>query len=227
MYGSGGGIGGLKYLFFCFIFIAILSIFLGMDLKDAKWISPQIADAEARGMNVKSNHQENIYQADQDLYRVEIDKRIANLNRQEELAKLAHENGLAEIQAEYDQRLFLLQAQRQHQLEIQAEEIAAIRRQNQLNEMWKTVLIAASALGIVTIFLSAAVYVVQRGLAAGRVAQGTPKDKWSDPDYRKAQKEKAKAVERNNRGGMVIDLQKSPNDLNIWEWQEQESVSRW
>jgi hypothetical protein len=176
--------------------VIIMAIFLGVNIKDAKWLNSSIAEAEAQLIQVEAAHQQATYENQERLAAAQTDAEIQQIQR--------------------DQKL--LDAQYQH--DIQALEQDLVHRDIAF-QTWMTVLTILAGAFALTLFLATTIWVVS--MARVYVQSNLPKevpmakvvppveqripnlperepyDPWADPNYRRRMKATAKRQEQKER----------------------------
>ncbi len=82
-----------KWVFFGFLGIVLMAVFLGANIKDATWLNPEIASAEAKRINVESTYQQAVNELQVQLAQAKTDAEIQKIRREQELldAKYDHD----------------------------------------------------------------------------------------------------------------------------------------
>lgn len=185
-----------KWIVIAFFGVITMAILLGANLKDAKWLNPNIANAEAERIQVEAAHQQATYE------------------NQERLAAAQTEAEIQQIQREQK----LLDAQYTHDIQALNQDLA---HQDLAFRTWMTVLtILASAFALM-LFVSTIVWVGSRAWMyiqsnsqkENTMAKTTPSvtkwipnlperesyDPWTDPEYRRQQIAAARDQEQKER----------------------------
>lgn len=82
-----------KWIVFAFFGVIVMAILLGANLKDAKWINPDIADSEAYRIRIDAEHQRAMDQLDEQLKATQNEAAVKEIQRQQSLldAKYQHD----------------------------------------------------------------------------------------------------------------------------------------
>jgi len=84
-----------KWIVFALFGVIGIAILLGANLKDAKWLNPNIAEAEAQRIQVEAAHQQATYELQERLTAAQTDAEIQQIQREQKLLDVQYE---AEIQ---------------------------------------------------------------------------------------------------------------------------------
>lgn len=185
-----------KWIVFALFGVIVMAILLGANLKDAKWLNPNIANAETELIKVEAAHQQATY---------EIQERLAAAQTEAEIQQIQREQKL-------------LDAQYQHDIQALDQDIA---HREAAFQTWMTILtILGSALAlalcisaIIWVGSMAWVYVQSNSRKENIMAKNIPPvekwvpnvperepyDPWMDPEYRRQQVTDARNRERKER----------------------------
>jgi len=185
----------VKWIVFAFFGVIVMAILLGANLKDAKWINPNIANAEAHRIQVESAHQQATY---------EVQERLAAAQTEAEIKEIQRQQALLDAQYQHD-----IQALNQ---DLAHQDLAFRTRMTIL-----TILASAFALllFVVTVIWAGSrtwVY-ISNSRKENTMAKPTPPvtkwisnlperqpyDPWADPEYRSQQIAAARDQERKDR----------------------------
>lgn len=185
-----------KWIFFGFFGIILMGFLLGANLKEATWLNPGIAAAEANRINIESAHQQATYA---------LQERLAAAQTEVEIRKIQREQSL-------------LDAQYQHEIQALEQDIIHSEIAFRMWMMLLTILAVALALILLigtTIWMGSAalVYVHNKtgkeevmsktALTMTRRIPNLPErasyDPWQDPIYRRQKRVDAQQRERKNR----------------------------
>jgi hypothetical protein len=211
-----------KWIFFGFFGIILMGFLLGMNIKDATWLNPNIAREEARRIEIENAHKQATYEL------------------QERLTMAKTEAEIREIQRDQEK----LDAQHEHDLQVLAQDIA--NRQRWADFLINTAAVLSIGIGflvaisIFTLVMAKAITMVRTIPRATPVAptlrtipeiQKIPSvperssyDPWTSPDYRRQQRDAAKQEERKEREEMqaladrMRSLSKNPAQMSSAEY---------
>ncbi|RJP55472.1 MAG: hypothetical protein C4583_00485 [Anaerolineaceae bacterium] len=82
-----------KWIVFAFFGVILMAILFGANLKDAKWLNPNIANAEAERIQVEAAHQQATY---------EIQERLTAAQTEAEIQQIQREQKLLDAQYQHD-----------------------------------------------------------------------------------------------------------------------------
>jgi multidrug efflux pump subunit AcrA (membrane-fusion protein) len=74
-----------KWIVVAFFGVIIMAILLGVNIKDAKWLNPSIAKAEAERIQVEAAHQQATYEIQERLAAAQTEAEIKEIQRQQAL----------------------------------------------------------------------------------------------------------------------------------------------
>lgn len=185
-----------KWIVIALFGVIVMAILLGADLKNAKWLNPNIAKAEAERIQVEAAHQQAIYEIQERLTAAKTDAEIQQIQREQKL----------------------LDAQYQHDIQALEQDIA---HREIAFRTWMTILIilgGALALAlcispIIWVSSRAWVYIQSNSGKENSMAKNTPLvekripnlperepyDPWNDPNYRRQKRVAAQDQERKER----------------------------
>jgi hypothetical protein len=83
-----------KWLFSGFVIILIMAFLLGGNIKDATWLNPNIADAEARRIQIESDHQQATYELQERKLTAQTEAEIRQIQREQEMLDAQHRHDL-------------------------------------------------------------------------------------------------------------------------------------
>lgn len=192
-----------KWIFFGFFSIIGMAILLGFNVKDAKWLSPSIAEAEARRIEIETDHQQATYETQERLNAAQAEADIQQIQREQKL----------------------LDAQYQHDIQVLEQDLA---HSEIAFKTWMTVLtIFASACALVLfvgtliwISVRAWVYIQTNSRKEHDMAKIIPQmeksipnlperkiyNPWSDPAYRREQRVAAQNKEREETATIIARI---------------------
>lgn len=185
-----------KWIVIAFFGVVVMAILLGANIKDAKWLNPNIADAEAERIQVEAAHQQAAYEIQERLAAAQTDAEIRQIQREQQL----------------------LDAKYVHDIQALNQDLA---HQDLAFRTWMTILtILASAFALL-LFVSATLWIGSRVWvyiqSNSRKEQTMPNtispvtkwipnlperetyDPWTDPEYRRARVAAAREQERDER----------------------------
>lgn len=190
-----------KWIVIAFFGVIVMAILLGANIKDAKWLNSNIAEAEAHRIEVEATHQQATYEI------------------QERLATAQAESDIKQIQREQ----MLLDAQYQHDIQALEQDIA---HSESAFRTWMTIFtILGSALAIalcagtiIWVGSRAWVYVQSNSQKDKIMSTNTPPvekwipnlserqsyDPWMAPEYRRQQIAAARGREQKEREETLI-----------------------
>lgn len=142
-----------KWMFFGFFGVILMAALLGANVKDAKWLNSDIAEAEAQRIQIEAAHQQATYELQE---------------------QLAQAQTVAEIQAiQREQKM--LDAQFEHDMQILAQDVA--NRQRWTDATINLVIFGGGATGIAAV-ISALILAVAKAIA---ILRSTPKNQPTIP----------------------------------------------
>jgi hypothetical protein len=82
-----------KWFVVAFFGVIVMAILLGANLKDAKWINPNIAEAEVQRIQIEAAHQQATYGLQERLAAAQTEAEIRQIQREQEMldAQYAHD----------------------------------------------------------------------------------------------------------------------------------------
>jgi hypothetical protein len=185
-----------KWFVVAFFGVIVMAILLGADLKDAKWINPNIADSEAYRIRIEAEHQRAINELKERLTAAQTEAEIHEIERQQ-----------ARLDAQY-----------RHDIQVLNQDLA---HRDLAFRTWMTVLTILVGAFALTLFLATTIWVgsrarvyVQSNLPKEvpmaksippieqwipNLPERKPYDPWADPNYRRRMKTAAKNRERKER----------------------------
>jgi len=186
-----------KWIVVAFFGVIIMAIFLGVNIKDAKWLNPSIAKAEAERIQVEAAHQQSTY---------EIQERLAAAQTEAEIQQIQREQKMLDAQYEHDMQLL-------------AQDIA--NRQRWTDAGINLVIFLGGTTGIAAA-MSALIVAIAKAIAILRaipkrqpivtssptvhqsqlvkpLTEREPYDPWTSPLYRRQKIEVARQAERRRR----------------------------
>lgn len=185
-----------KWIVIAFFGVIIMAILLGANLKDAKWLNSDIAEAEAHRIQVEAAHQQATY---------EIQERLANAQTEAEIQQIQREQKL-------------LDAQYQHDIQALEQDLA---HRDLAFRTWMTVLTILASAFALTLLLGTIIWIGSRAwvyiqansrkeIAMAKtippvtkwipnLPEREPYDPWMDPEYRRQQRDAARDQERKER----------------------------
>lgn len=190
-----------KWIVIAFFGVIVIAILLGANLKDAKWLNSDIAEAEAQRIQVEAAHQQATY---------EIQERLAAAQAESEIKQIQREQ-------------LLLDAQYQHDIQTLEQDIA---HSEAAFRTWMIILtIFGSALAL-TLCISATIWIGSRAWVyiqsnsrkeavmaknippvkkrIPNLPEREPYDPWGNPDYRRRYRITAQGRERKEREERMI-----------------------
>jgi hypothetical protein len=186
-----------KWFVIAFFGVVAMAILLGANLKDAKWINPNIADSEAYRIRVEAEHQRAMDELEQQRVAAQTEAEIQEIQRQQALAD----------------------AQYQHDIQALDQDL---QHQDLAFRTWMTIFTIVASTFSLTLLLATTIWAgsrarvyVQSNLAKEvPMAKHVPHveyqipnlperdmyDPWADPNYRRRMKKAAKSKEQKERG---------------------------
>ena len=194
-----------KWIFFGCIVIVLMSIALGINIKDAKWFNPDIAAAEANLIDIDAEHKKATY---------ELQERLVQAKTEAEIREIERQQGL--LDAQYQRDILALSQDLAH-------DHAAFNT-------WMTIVTIFGGALAVTLPLSSTIWVGSRALVYIRsalqkgesvmksvppvekripnVPEREPYDPWNSPSYRRSKRIAAQKKERNEREEIAARMMK-------------------
>lgn len=185
-----------KWTFFGFIIVILMGFLLGGNIKDAKWINSNIADAEAERIRIDSAHRQATNEIEERRIAAQTDAEIRQIEREQKLLDAQYEH---DIQAIYQ--------------DLAHRELAF--------RTWMTALTILTSAFALLLFVSAIiwagsrawVYIQSNSQKEQTMAKATspatkwitnlperePYDPWNDPAYRRQQRVAAQNQEQKER----------------------------
>jgi hypothetical protein len=200
-----------KWIFFGFFGILLIVFLFGANIKDAIWLNPDIAAAQARQINIENAHQQATYA---------LQERLATAQTEAEIQQIQREQGL-------------LDAQYQHDIQALAQDLA--HREVAFKTWMAIFTILGVALGIALI-VGTILWVGAKALVnvsfdptfdkptpktippvektISPLPERQPYDPWTSPVYRRRKRVAARKEERKQRKEKVVVVarKKVPSD---------------
>lgn len=185
-----------KWIFFGFFGIILMGFLLGANLKDATWLNPGIAAAQADRISIENAHQQATYELKEHLETAKTEAEIKEIERQQTL----------------------LDAQYRHDIQALNQDLA---HQDLAFRTWMNVLTILAGAFALTLLLGTTIWVGSKAWVyiqsnsrkeevMAKVAptmekripnlpEREPYDPWNDPNYRRQKRVAAQDQERKER----------------------------
>lgn len=185
-----------KWIFFGFIIVIVMGILLGGNFKDATWLNPNIAKAQAERIEIDTAHEKAMNEFNERLTAAQTDAEIQQIQREQKL-----------LDAQYIYNIQALNQDLVHQ------DIAFRTWMNVLTIAASAIAIALFVSTIIWIGSRAWVYIQSNSQKENAMAKKPPLttkwipnlperesyDPWSDPEYRRQQIAAARDEEQKER----------------------------
>ncbi len=212
-----------KWIFFGFFGIVLMALLLGANIKDATWLNPNIASAQANRIDIESAHQQATY---------ELQERLATAQTEAEIREIQRQQSL-------------LDAQYQHDIQALNQDLA---HKDLAFRTWMTVLVILAGGFALTVFISSTIWVSSKVLISLKsippkevamakttpavekripnVPERTPYDPWNSPTYRRSKRVAAQQEERNEREAIAARMMnfRDPGRMSTEEYKKSPEV---
>ncbi len=93
-----------KWLFFGLVGIVILALLLGANIREATWLNPKIASAEANLMKIEAAHIQATYELQERLANAQTDAEIKAIQREQKLLDAQYEHDILTLSQDLEHR---------------------------------------------------------------------------------------------------------------------------
>jgi hypothetical protein len=185
-----------KWIVIAFFGVVMMAILLGANIKDAKWLNSDIAEAEAHRIQVEAVHQQATY---------EIQERLAAAQTEAEIKEIQRQQALLDAQYQHD-----IQALNQ---DLAHQDLAFRTRMTVLTILASTFALLLFVVTVIWVGSRTWVYIQSNSQKENTMAKNIPPvekwipnlperepyDPWNDPEYQRQQIAAARDQERKER----------------------------